>query len=354
VSSSLPVQKKFVDAHTSVHMMFARLAIVASGCFVLGVAVRPARQEPAPTADQSKTLDAAAACGVDVNETYAQVESAVGTANTSVLAFLDQVTSAIETASASLYQAQSAAASALMLAGLDDTFLADTVSAVGVKARATLVVVNDTNDNLKAKLQGVLSEYAGERDTINAELADAVDEATEAAAADAAAADANATSLRRKHAAVSASPKESAASAIATLNKSADKLIEMLTQLNTTVLSVSTDVLTKVNTSALAIQDTLQSGIDSFPANVPSAVTSKIDGIFDKVFAVIDAISPSKLDQAMSKPMAAATKQMAAFQSCIQPLGAMVADLDAAWPGARSWPLLSLLLAAFVARTALQ
>lgn len=360
--------------------MLAKVAILLAGRSAFGIAVRPGKEllllrtehraaNATLTSEDSQTLDSAAACGADINDSYAKVDSVVGAVNSTALDFLDTVTAAIITAGDKLVEAQSAASTALAAVGVDGSSLADLVDAVSAKVSTTLTAVNETNDNLKAALLDVLTQYQEGRDAINESLALAISSTRTAALEDAekeeaeAAANASASNtslaarpmaLRQKHAASVQSPKGDAAKAIATMNSTADKLIGMLGQLNTTVLAALSAVIDTVNSSAHSAQDLLLSGLAKLPAGVPDAATTKMTSTFDAVFVAIDAISPANINTAIAPTISEATEQVAEFQSCIEPLGSMVEDLDAAWSAACSWPLLFAFAAASVSRTVLQ
>lgn len=370
--------------------MIARLVIVAGGCFALGLAAQPAPKKALKakthrvadrplTANESKSFDSAAQCGVDMDACYGQVRYAVGTATSWALTFLDAVTAAITKASDSLASAQRSASAAMSVVGIDDSSLADLVDAVSAKVNTSLTAVDEAKRKLEATLADILREYRAKVDSISDSLAEAVSSAEEAAAAgtekEGAAAAANKTLRRRpkvlptylrqqsafvagftrKHTAEPSSFKSDALKAIEKINSTADEVIEMLSHINTTVLSaLGSDVIDMVNSSAQSMQRTLLSGLDKMPANAPAQVRAQLSGIFAWVFAAIDAAGTDKVNEDMSPPVYSATQNVVQFQGCLQPLGDMVAELDAAWPMACGWPMLLALAAVSMSRSVLQ
>lgn len=301
-------------------------------------------------------MKAAGACGARANTSFTQVEGAVAVVNSTAITFLDSVTDAIDASQEALLNLQSSASSVLALAGIDDGFVSDFVSQVSAKISSALTVLNETNEDLKASLSEVLGEYSAERDEINESLTEAIAATREGllASADEAAANASETFLMARHTAIMMGPKSTATKAIAKVNATADKLIEMLSQLNTTLLAtLMDDVVDKVNSSACKMQDAVTAGEEKFPDGVPSSITDKIDAVFDAVFAAIDAIKPAEVNSQLTPNVQAATADVAGLGECLAPLSTMVEDMDGAWPRVCSWTMVSALVALSLSRAAM-
>lgn len=284
--------------------------------------------------------------------------------NSTAATFLDAVTEAIDKAHSSLLTVQGTVSTVLTLAGIDDTFLSDFVTQVSAKIGDTMVTLNETTGNLKASLADVLNDFRAKREAINESLTAAIASTREGLLASAehaqaeAAANASETFLLAKHSATVTGPKAAATSAIEKVNATADKFVEMLSQLNGTLLAtLMTEVIDKVNSSACKMQSALKKGEEKFPADVPASVTDKIDALFDFVFAAIDAVQPSEVNSQLEPIVQGATTEMKSLQGCIAPLDTMVDDMpDIAGASllSCSWSILATLIALSLSRPMLQ
>jgi len=302
------------------------------------------------TAEQSAALEKAAACGDEANQSFEQVLAAVAVVNTTSVSFLDAMTAAVEAAQEKLLQIQGTSSSALQLAGVDDSFLGDFVDQISSKINDVLLAVNKSTEDVRSSLTTVIDNYCAEVDEINESLTQAVASAEEgllagAEKAEAAAAkNASEAFLTVKHSIIVLGPKASATKAIMHVNYTADKMLAMLTKLNSTLMAAFTDdAVDKVNSTATKLQDALTSAEDKFPDGVPSSVTDTINSAFDAVFALIAAIKPSDVDSQLTSNIEQASEDISSLEDCMAPLTTMVEDMDGAWHTAGSWVMLSIL-----------
>ena len=327
----------------------APLAHTAPAARAAALAATDRNSNATLTPEQSAALDKAACCGEDVNSSMSEVLGAVAVVNATALGFLDSVTSALGTAEETLWSLQNTFSSVLKIAGIDGGFLSDLVYQMTSKISDTLVVVNATNEDLKKSFANLIDGYSSKADDINESLSTAIASAREGLLASAEKSEeeaaANQTFLVARHLSIMMGPKSTATQAIAKVNSTADTLTEMLTKLNTTLLdTLMVDVIEKINSSALKLQDALIAGEEKFPGNVPSALTDKVDSIFDLVFDALDAVKPSEVNSELTSKIEAASTDVASLETCIAPLNAMVEDMDGAWHPVCSWSTLSVLI----------
>lgn len=341
--------------------MMSRLAVVLGACFAVGFAVQPARETQEAlrrhrqkagngtlTADESSKLKSVGACGVDITDSCAKVELVVGKVNSTALAFMDNATAFLNTASAKLTDVQSAASGMMDLVGIDGSRFTKIMDGVMEKVSHTLTVLNETNTKLKATLGDLVTKFHEEEAAINKSLVEAIvtvregilkerDEASEAAES---LVQLPPTSLRQEHATILIGPKAKATAALDKLSDAVDKVLDMLAELNVTALqALHTEVYEKASTSAHNMQDTLLSGLDKFPADIPAAVTQPMNATFDAFFEMLDKLSPEALNELIAPYIDAASEKVLSFKTCVEPLQMMAADLNAAWPRSSSWSI---------------
>jgi len=301
------------------------------------------------TKEQSAALDKAAACYDDADASVTQVEAAVDIVNETANKFLEAVTSAVKAAQENLAKFQDAS-DALQAAGMDENFITDTVNQLNAKATDVLTVLNKTNEDLKTSLSSVVDQYREEGDKINESLTEAIAATREGLLADAAKAEAEAAAnisamflIAMKVSEMG--PKSTATKAITKINATADESMEMLASLNTTLLeALMGSAVDNVNSTAHQLQDALVSAEAKFPDTVPSSVTDKVNSIFDAVFAAIEAVKPTDVNNQIAPKIQEASADMANLQTCIAPLADMVEDMDGAGRMSGSWAMLSVLI----------